>query len=396
MKLVIVVEGVDVPVSVDERMPLHCVVPPALLAQKNTGPVDVWELRAADGTLLATTPPISAFGFKPGTRLLLDRPAIRERDEARARVPGTVTSERSVEIAMCFRCRSEIPPLVTYFVQFRPAENPRNIVLCLACANDVGRPPDGSHADEQGPRDATWHKERANWTAETNCLRVALDSSTVENRKLRELLFVGHGCGGAALYGDDGELQDNSCGIDFRRDSAADIEARIVAHGINQLAEHQAAKDASTVENERLRRALKKLANGFQTRGGCCGICGAGEDETCGKDCGAQLARDTLKSAPTAPGVEVLRCAREFEATDGEWPNPKKDALLAAVRAEFAATDGEWPNPKKDALLAAVRASIEVLRCARKFAADVETHGWEEADHAPLVAAVAREKESLK
>jgi hypothetical protein len=73
VKLTISVEGVDVGVSVDARLPLHCVVPPALGGIGNTGPVDIWELRAEDGTLLATTVPISAFGFPEGTRLRLDR-----------------------------------------------------------------------------------------------------------------------------------------------------------------------------------------------------------------------------------------------------------------------------------------------------------------------------------
>jgi hypothetical protein len=44
--------------------------------------------------------------------------------------------------------------------------------------------------------------------------------------KFRRLLFLRHGCSGPSLYGDDGELQCSTCGIDFRRDSPDQIEAR--------------------------------------------------------------------------------------------------------------------------------------------------------------------------
>ncbi len=44
--------------------------------------------------------------------------------------------------------------------------------------------------------------------------------------RLRKMLWQRHGCSGPALYGDDGELQCNSCMIDFRRNTPAEIEAR--------------------------------------------------------------------------------------------------------------------------------------------------------------------------
>jgi len=47
-----------------------------------------------------------------------------------------------------------------------------------------------------------------------------------ENKKLRRLLWLSHGCQG--LYGDDGEMQCNECRIDFLRDSADDIELKII------------------------------------------------------------------------------------------------------------------------------------------------------------------------
>lgn len=54
---------------------------------------------------------------------------------------------------------------------------------------------------------------------------------------LRELLWRHHGCDGPALYGDDGEMQCNACGIDFRRDSAERIKAIWYDRGMKMLIE---------------------------------------------------------------------------------------------------------------------------------------------------------------
>ena len=43
-------------------------------------------------------------------------------------------------------------------------------------------------------------------------------------RILRKLLWVRHGCVFSNLYGDDGEMQCNKCGIDFLRDSPKRIQ----------------------------------------------------------------------------------------------------------------------------------------------------------------------------
>jgi len=40
---------------------------------------------------------------------------------------------------------------------------------------------------------------------------------------LRRLLWLKHGCPQSALYGDDGEMQCNQCGVDFKRLSVQDI-----------------------------------------------------------------------------------------------------------------------------------------------------------------------------
>jgi len=60
------------------------------------------------------------------------------------------------------------------------------------------------------------------------------EGHAAEEHKLRELLWLRHGCTG--LYGDDGEMQCVTCGIDFKRDSAADIEQRFQRMGLEQLA----------------------------------------------------------------------------------------------------------------------------------------------------------------
>jgi hypothetical protein len=61
---------------------------------------------------------------------------------------------------------------------------------------------------------------------------------TDEELTLRKLLWIRHGCSG--LYGDDGEMQCGQCLIDFKREPAADIEARFQQIGMEKLARAQA------------------------------------------------------------------------------------------------------------------------------------------------------------
>lgn len=56
-----------------------------------------------------------------------------------------------------------------------------------------------------------------------------------ENAKLRELLWLHHGCNFPALYGDDGEMQCNKCRIDFRRDEASIIEQVFYMRGLRKV-----------------------------------------------------------------------------------------------------------------------------------------------------------------
>ena len=47
-----------------------------------------------------------------------------------------------------------------------------------------------------------------------------------DNKKLRELLWLRHGCSTASLYGDDGEMQCGHCLLDFKRMPAVEIQER--------------------------------------------------------------------------------------------------------------------------------------------------------------------------
>jgi len=54
----------------------------------------------------------------------------------------------------------------------------------------------------------------------------AQDAFDEDNKILRELLWLRHGCGIIGLYGDDGERQCAKCMIDFKRDSAELIKEK--------------------------------------------------------------------------------------------------------------------------------------------------------------------------
>jgi hypothetical protein len=102
--------------------------------------------------------------------------------------------------------------------------------------------------------------------AENDSLRVRAAELEAEGRILRELLWLRHGCASSALYGDDGELQDAGCGIDFRRMSAADIQDRFTTIGIEQFAR---AALSPTTDPEIKDHAFRR-EDGTDT----CGYCG--------------------------------------------------------------------------------------------------------------------------
>lgn len=64
-------------------------------------------------------------------------------------------------------------------------------------------------------------------------LRDMIDRLRADDKTLRRLLWFGHGCTG--LYGDDGEMQCSSCGIDFKRNPVDRIEEKIQLRGAKAL-----------------------------------------------------------------------------------------------------------------------------------------------------------------
>lgn len=71
--IVFVVNGEEVPLEVEDHMPLHAARNQALATSHNTGrPPDDWELRDINGNLLQdVSRPIGSYGFAAGVRLFL-------------------------------------------------------------------------------------------------------------------------------------------------------------------------------------------------------------------------------------------------------------------------------------------------------------------------------------
>ena len=63
-----------------------------------------------------------------------------------------------------------------------------------------------------------------------------------ENKALREMLWLRHGC--LALYGDDGEMQCGKCVIDFKRAEPQQIAARFEQIGRAALLQAEAPRAA--------------------------------------------------------------------------------------------------------------------------------------------------------
>ena len=59
-----------------------------------------------------------------------------------------------------------------------------------------------------------------------------------ENKELRELLWLRHGCSFFQLYGDDGEMQCRNCMLDFKRDNIEKISRAFAKQGADILIKH--------------------------------------------------------------------------------------------------------------------------------------------------------------
>lgn len=68
---------------------------------------------------------------------------------------------------------------------------------------------------------------------------------------LRRLLWLVHGhCDFAALYGDDGEMQCNSCMIDFKRDTPERIEARLMELAITKFSTGEPSINTAVIPDD--------------------------------------------------------------------------------------------------------------------------------------------------
>lgn len=87
-------------------------------------------------------------------------------------------------------------------------------------------------------------------------LMYRIDELEAENNIFRQLLFQAHGCAGK--YGDDGEMQCNRHPlIDFKRNSAVDIDQRTFAHGVARWEEEKAAESAAVARVAALEAAIR-------------------------------------------------------------------------------------------------------------------------------------------
>lgn len=74
-----------------------------------------------------------------------------------------------------------------------------------------------------------------NLTAELEEVKSYTIDRDMENKELRKLIWLRHGCPITSLYGDDGEMQCSRCGIDFKRSPVAAIIERFEAIAVKAL-----------------------------------------------------------------------------------------------------------------------------------------------------------------
>lgn len=75
---------------------------------------------------------------------------------------------------------------------------------------------------------------------------VLYEDAMANECKLREMLWLSHGCGFAYLYGDDGEMQCSNCMTDFKRDSILAIETKFRQRGEEQVIKAKEVLGVST------------------------------------------------------------------------------------------------------------------------------------------------------
>ncbi len=95
----------------------------------------------------------------------------------------------------------------------------------------------------QALKDVLNEKEKIEY--QDYCIAMLIEiKGTVEGEIiLRRLLWFRHGCSHPALYGDDGQMDCNSCIIDFKDTPAKDIESRFQRIGELKLKQQQPQPD---------------------------------------------------------------------------------------------------------------------------------------------------------
>lgn len=111
------------------------------------------------------------------------------------------------------------------------------------------------------------------WKTDMLWLIEQLRAARKDTERLRKELWLKHGCGGAALYGDDGEMQCNSCLLDFKRNSVDQIVTRIWESDLKRGRE---SIDAAR-ESQKESKLGQNVCDGC---GFCCDHCECGPDGT--------------------------------------------------------------------------------------------------------------------
>jgi|GEM_PF-3428809 len=83
-----------------------------------------------------------------------------------------------------------------------------------------------------------------------------------ENMLLRKLLWLRHGCPPHGLYGDDGEMQCSTCGLDFKRNKAEFIERKWIEENNPKMKEFfEKQKEELDMSQNFIRTLIKKFGS---------------------------------------------------------------------------------------------------------------------------------------
>lgn len=101
-------------------------------------------------------------------------------------------------------------------------------------------------------------------------MRITADYNAMrkERDRLRDILWLRHGCPSAVLYGDDGKMDCNACLIDFKNGTIDEIE-RGLKLGLGALSAPQPCPACKGTGDKKLREEMATLSAPFQYPCGC-------------------------------------------------------------------------------------------------------------------------------